>query len=53
MNDYCEEHFGEIVRIIRAPQRLGLIAAKNFGAKEAVGDVLVFLDSHCEAAKGW
>lgn len=33
LEDYCEEHFGELVRILRAPTRLGLIKAKNFGAR--------------------
>jgi hypothetical protein len=33
LEDYCEEHFGELVRILRAPTRLGLIKAKNYGAK--------------------
>jgi polypeptide N-acetylgalactosaminyltransferase len=33
LDDYCEEHFGELVRILRAPTRLGLIKAKNYGAR--------------------
>lgn len=33
LEDYCEENFGELVRVLRAPKRLGLIKAKNFGAK--------------------
>ena len=33
LDDYCEEHFGELVKILRAPTRLGLIKAKNYGAK--------------------
>ncbi|CAF3694463.1 unnamed protein product [Rotaria sp. Silwood1] len=53
LDDYCEEHFGELVRVLRAPTRLGLIKAKNYGAKNATGDVVVFLDAHCEANAGW
>jgi polypeptide N-acetylgalactosaminyltransferase len=53
LDDYCEEHFGELVRVLRAPTRLGLIKAKNYGAKNATGDVVVFLDAHCEANTGW
>ncbi|CAF1122170.1 unnamed protein product [Adineta ricciae] len=53
LDEYCEEHFGDLVRILRAPTRLGLIKAKNYGAKNATGDVVVFLDAHCEANAGW
>lgn len=42
-----------IVRVIPSPRRLGLIRARAFGAEHATGDVLVFLDSHCEATTGW
>ncbi|CAF1270040.1 unnamed protein product [Adineta steineri] len=53
LDDYCEEHFGDLVRVLRAPVRFGLIKAKNYGAKNATGDVVVFLDAHCEANVGW
>ncbi|XP_055884839.1 probable N-acetylgalactosaminyltransferase 9 isoform X3 [Biomphalaria glabrata] len=42
-----------IVRLVRTQERSGLIRAKVAGAKAAVGDVLVFLDSHCEVNTGW
>ncbi|XP_029641991.1 probable N-acetylgalactosaminyltransferase 9 isoform X3 [Octopus sinensis] len=42
-----------IVRIVRTNERSGLIRARIAGAKAAVGDVLIFLDAHCEASPGW
>ncbi|XP_060585105.1 probable N-acetylgalactosaminyltransferase 9 isoform X2 [Ruditapes philippinarum] len=42
-----------IVRIVRTKERSGLIRARLAGAKAATGDVLIFLDSHCEAGPGW
>jgi hypothetical protein len=41
LDDYCDEHFGDLVRVLRAPTRLGLIKAKNYGAKNGL---FVFLD---------
>ncbi|GFR78267.1 polypeptide N-acetylgalactosaminyltransferase [Elysia marginata] len=42
-----------IVRLVRTKERSGLIRAKIAGAKAAEGEVLIFLDSHCEANTGW
>ncbi|XP_047136155.1 polypeptide N-acetylgalactosaminyltransferase 13 [Hydra vulgaris] len=41
------------VKLIRSPVRVGLTQARLIGADNAVGEVLVFLDSHCEASFGW
>ncbi|CAE8625130.1 unnamed protein product [Polarella glacialis] len=41
------------VRQIFLPEHQGLAPAKVAGAKEAKGDLLVFLDSHCEVNQGW
>eukprot|EP01147_Barroeca_monosierra_P005718 gene5718-9004_t len=40
-------------RILRLPERSGLIRAKVYGATEAKGKVVTFLDSHCECNVGW
>ncbi|KAK7109710.1 hypothetical protein V1264_013701 [Littorina saxatilis] len=42
-----------VVKIVRTTERSGLIRARIAGAKAATGDVLIFLDSHCEVGPGW
>lgn len=41
------------VIIVRAPKRVGLIRARLLGAENAKGQILTFLDSHCECTQGW
>nr|KAG5693526.1 hypothetical protein BaRGS_006228 [Batillaria attramentaria] len=41
------------VKILRMPERVGLVRARLRGVEEAQGPILVFLDSHIECADGW
>lgn len=51
---YIEKNFPkEKIKLIRMPDRQGLIRARLAGAHLATGDVLVFLDSHCETNEKW
>ncbi|XP_072910340.1 polypeptide N-acetylgalactosaminyltransferase 4 [Hemitrygon akajei] len=43
----------ERVRLIRTNKREGLVRARLIGATFSTGDVLTFLDCHCECVTGW
>ncbi|CAK9291952.1 unnamed protein product [Gordionus sp. m RMFG-2023] len=54
LDDYVRDHFSsKLVQIYRSKERLGLIRARIAGAEKSNGDVLVYLDAHCEVNIGW
>uniref|UniRef100_A0A7E4ZWW5 Polypeptide N-acetylgalactosaminyltransferase n=1 Tax=Panagrellus redivivus TaxID=6233 RepID=A0A7E4ZWW5_PANRE len=54
VQNYAAEHWpSSKIRFLRTENNEGLIRAKMFGAKNSVGEVLVFLDSHCEVNENW
>jgi glycosyltransferase involved in cell wall biosynthesis len=42
-----------IVRVLRPPKRLGTVKARNYGARQARGRVIVFSDAHVEVPQHW
>ncbi|KAL1021439.1 hypothetical protein UPYG_G00013270 [Umbra pygmaea] len=58
-DDQLKTHLDEyvlqlkIVRVLRQRERTGLITARLLGAQAAQGEILTFLDAHCECFDGW
>lgn len=50
-----DEYFRTIpkVRVLRAPERQGLIRARLLGAKNTTAQIITFLDAHVECTVGW
>ncbi|XP_022659187.1 polypeptide N-acetylgalactosaminyltransferase 13-like [Varroa jacobsoni] len=41
------------VHVLRTGTRSGLIRARLLGAQSVIGQVITFLDAHCECTEGW
>uniref|UniRef100_A0A8C4XDI3 Polypeptide N-acetylgalactosaminyltransferase n=1 Tax=Erpetoichthys calabaricus TaxID=27687 RepID=A0A8C4XDI3_ERPCA len=53
LEDYIKQWNG-LVKLFRNERREGLIQARSIGAKKAtVGQVLIYLDAHCEVGPNW
>lgn len=52
LDSYIEQFNGK-VRLIRNKEREGLIRTRSRGAKEARGEIILFLDAHCEVNINW
>ena len=52
LDEYIKQFNGK-VRIVRNAEREGLIRTRTIGAKASQGDIVIFLDAHCEVNRNW
>lgn len=52
LDEYLKQFDGK-VKLYRNTERLGLIGTRTNGARYSTGDVIVFLDAHCECQPNW
>lgn len=54
LDNYIHTHFPkDLVKLIRQPERLGIVQARLAGFKHSTGDVIVIFDSHMEVNIDW
>ncbi|KAB7494804.1 N-acetylgalactosaminyltransferase 6 [Armadillidium nasatum] len=52
LDDWLKKNI-PIAKVVRLPERVGLINARQEGVKASSADVIVVLDSHCEVMTDW
>ena len=52
LSEFIKRYDGK-VRLIRNKEREGLIRTRTRGAEESRGEVVLFLDAHCEVGPNW
>lgn len=52
LEEYCAK-LPVPTKVLRTGKRSGLIRARLIGAAQAKGQVITFLDAHCECVRGW
>ncbi|XP_038078195.1 polypeptide N-acetylgalactosaminyltransferase 13-like [Patiria miniata] len=53
LEDYISLLHEARIRLVRSPERVGLIRARMLGVDAMEGEIITFLDSHIEVMVGW